>query len=328
MSGLADLRMFKEIACSTSLSVAAHRLGMAPATISGRLKALEDHYGVKLLRRTTRSVSLTNEGRLLLERSRDLLDGFDDLEHAMGASKREVAGRIVISSPAAFGRRVILPMALAYAGLHPDIGFVFNFALGEPSPELDFDIVIRTGDLPDSSWITRRLTQLRMLTCAAPSYLEETGTPAVPDDLSAHQCLLELPAGVRSEVWSFSCDGRGHAVRVNGRFGATDRQTLIELAVNGCGIVRAPVEEVADLIERGALRPVLEGYAPPPLPVHLLTGGRSRLPARTTDFVDYLVREMRIGPSVAARKPFRQRISSSQEIRSESDNVKFFFLQT
>lgn len=317
MNGLADLRMFREIASSASLSIAAGRLGMAPATISGRLKALEDHYGVKLLRRTTRSVSLTHEGRMLLERSRDLLDCFDELEHAMDESKRRVAGRIAISSPAAFGRRVILPLARAYAALHPDIDFVFNFAPGEPSPELDFDIVIRTGDLPDSRWITRKLTQLDLLTCAAPSYLAAAGVPATPDTLTGHQCLLQMPAGGRSDVWWFSCDGRRHAVRVNGRFGATDLQTLVDLAVNGCGIVRAPVEEVGSFIACGALRPLLEAYAPPPLSVHLLTEGRSRLPARTADFIDYLVGQVRTRPAAASPRPFPPHFPASQEIRCD-----------
>jgi DNA-binding transcriptional LysR family regulator len=327
MSGLADLRMFKEIANAASLSVAANRLGMAPATISGRLKALEDHYGVKLLRRTTRSVALTNEGRLLLEHSRNLLDSFDDLEHAMGASRRQVAGRISILSPASFGRRVILPLARAFASDHPDIAFVFNFAAGESAPELDFDIVIKSGDLPDSSRVTRRLTQLTMMTCAAPSYLAAAGTPDTPDSLSGHQCLLQVPEGGRGDVWSFRCNGRSHVVRVGGPFEATDLETLVELAVYGFGIVRAPIEEVAALVESGALCPILEQYAPPPLSVHLLTDGRGCLPARTADFVDYLVRNIRNLPAVATGDRSPEPLPSSREIRSKSDGVKFFFLQ-
>lgn len=327
MGGLADLRMFKEIANATNLSVAASRLGMAPATLSGRLKALEDHYGVKLLRRTTRSVSLTNEGRLLLERSRELLDNFDDLEHAMGTSRGRLAGRIAILSDASIGRRVILPLARSFAELHPDIAFVFNFAPGEASAELDFDIVVRTGDLPDSSRITRRLTQLRVITCAAPSYLEAAGVPETPNSLSAHQCLLQVPEGGRSDVWSFSCDGRSHAVRVEGRFGATDLPTLVELAVHGFGVVRAPVEEVVGLVESGRLRVVLEHYAPPPLSVHLLTDGRRRLPVRTADFVDYLVTHVRRPPAVVSPQSCPAEVPASREIRRESDDVKFFFLQ-
>lgn len=326
MSGLTNLRMFKEIAGAATLSLAASRLGMAPATLSGRLKALEDHYGVKLLRRTTRSVSLTNEGRLLLERSRDLLDGFDDLEQAMGASRRHLAGRIAILSEASLGRRVVLPLARRFADLHPDIAFVFNFAAAEAA-ELDFDIVVRTGDLPDSSRITRRLTALRMITCAAPSYLERTGIPDSPDDLASRQCLIQVPEGERSDVWSFACDGRRHAVRVEGRFGASDLQTLVDLALHGFGIVRAPAEEVWDFIEGGRLRPILEHYAPPPLSVHLLTDGRRKLPARTADFVDYLVSNIRRPPEVEDGAAYPVGLSSPREFRSESNGVKFFSLQ-
>jgi LysR family transcriptional activator of dmlA len=292
MSGLVDLRMFAEIARAESMSLAASRIGMSPATISGRLKALEEHYGVSLVRRTTRSLALTDEGRILLERGQSLLDGFEDLERTLRGRKRHVSGSLVISGPLDFGRRYIAPLAEAFAQHHPEVEFRFLFDLGEPAADTRFDVGIRIGALKDSGLVTRTLGRDRRVTCATPAYLAEHGAPEVPQDLAAHSCLILLTGGP-DNLWKYRGEEGEVAVRVTGRRSASDMGTLLDLALRGQGILRASEWELAEALAAGDLRPVLTEHEPEAEAIHLLSENRRLLPLRTARFIDFAVEHFR-----------------------------------
>jgi DNA-binding transcriptional LysR family regulator len=327
MKGLADLRMFSEIARSESMATAASRLGLSPATISGRLKALEEHYGVTLVRRTTRALALTAEGRMLLERSRPLLDGYEDLEQAMGVCKRGAQGKLVISSPLDFGRRHVSGLVAAFSQTRPDIEFELRFETGEPAHDVRFDIGFRIGPMRSSSLITRKLIDIDIVTCAAPAYLARHGRPATPADLKQHDCLLRLLQSGRDDLWDYRAGGQDQQVRVDGRHAASDLTTLVELALSGLGIVRAPRAEVGAMLAAGDLVAILEDHAPVPQPVHLVSERRRLLPSRTAAFIDYAVEHFRRPSLISATAGVASASGNRRNAAQQNDGVKFFSLQ-
>ncbi|MGJ7037459.1 DNA-binding transcriptional LysR family regulator [Shinella sp. BE166] len=285
MNGLADLRMFSEIARSQSMASAANRLGMAPATISGRLKALEDHYGVALVRRTTRSLLLTEEGKLLLERARPVLSGFADLERDMGGRRTAVSGGLVLSCAADISRVQLLSLVRSFSRAHPDLHFSLRFDPPGSLHEIPFDAALRVGPVRDSNLTIRKLFSMETVTCAAPAYLAEHGVPARPADLCRHECLRLDGSGFAGNDWAFR-EGAS-AVSVGGRFRASDPATLKNFAVQGLGILRTALADVETELASGLLVPVLGAFEPEPQTVCLLSDSRRRLPARTSEFIDF-----------------------------------------
>lgn len=283
MNGLADLRMFSEIARSQSMASAANRLGMAPATISGRLKALEDHYGVALVRRTTRSLLLTEEGKLLLERARPVLSGFADLERDMGGRRTAVSGGLVLSCATDISRVQLLSLVRAFSRAHPHLQFSLRFDPPASLHEIPFDAALRVGPVRDSNLTIRKLFSMETVTCAAPAYLAEHGVPLRPSDLCRHECLRLDGSAFAGDDWAF----QGGALGVGGRFRASDPATLKNFAVQGLGILRMASADVQAELAAGVLVPVLDDFEPEPQTVCLLCESRRRLPARTSEFIDF-----------------------------------------
>lgn len=286
MNCLADLRMFSEIARSQSMASAASRLGMAPATISGRLKALEDHYGMALVRRTTRSLFLTEEGRLLLERAEPVLLGFADLEREMGGRRRAVEGGLVLSCATDIGRSHVLPLVHAFARTHPHVKFSLRYDPPGSLNEIHFDAALRAGPVKDSGLTIRKLFMMETVTVAAPGYLAERGTPASPEALEDHDCLRLEGSMIGGDVWIF--EGEAHrSIAVGGRFRASDPETLKTLALQGLGVLRAPRADIEPELRSGRLVPILTRFEPVAVHVSLISDTRRRLPARTAAFIDF-----------------------------------------
>lgn len=298
MYGITDLRMFAEIARSGSMGAAAGRLGMAPATISGRLKALEEHFGVTLIRRTTRALALTEEGHLLLGRAEALLSGFDAMERDLRCRKRQPEGGLVISAPPGFGRGHILPAAQRFAAAHPGVALQFRFE-ATPGPadlraDRRADVTFRIGALPQSRLTTRKLADIGFVTCAAPAYLAARGTPAQPSDLCGHDCLLlSTDPGGPPGTLAFRSAGRRIDLPVAGRRTTSDLSVLVDLGRQGHGILQVHRWAVADQLAEGSLVPVLEDHAPAPEPLQLVSDGRRLLPMRTVRFIDFMVDHFR-----------------------------------
>jgi DNA-binding transcriptional LysR family regulator len=328
MNGLADLRMFSEIARSGNMSVAAGRLGMSPATISGRLKAMEEHYGVALVRRTTRSLSLTDDGRILLERARSVIDDFEDLERTMTGRKREPAGRLVVASPPDVLRRQVGSLVQAFSYAHPEIDFEFQFDGGAPSAESSIDVAFMLGPLKDSDLVARRLAELAFVTCASPAYLDRHGSPATPDALIGHHCLVRISAEGRDDRWLYQCRGGLRAYPVQGRHASNDHDMLLDLALQGQGFLRAYRPDVEEALRSGALVPVLGEFEPPAAAFHLVSGNRRLLPSRAVRFIDFVVGHMR--QAIAGGEAVGDgnlSFSQNRENDRNTNNVKFFSLQ-
>ena len=283
MNGLADLKMFSEIARSETMARAASRLGMAPATISGRLKALEDHYGMVLVRRTTRSFSLTEEGRLLLERAQPVLSGFADLEREMVGRRTVTEGDLVISCATDVGRHTVLTMVHAFATAHPKIRIDLRFDPPDSVREIHFDVALRAGQVRDSTLTIRKIFDLHTVAVASPAYLAGRGVPLAPADLTEHDCLRLAGSSHCGDVWAFG----NVRVAIGGRLVSSDPDSLKRLCLQGLGIWRAARADVEAEIAEGRLQLLFPALYSPGVPIFLLSGQRKRLPARTVALINF-----------------------------------------
>ncbi|MFC3226242.1 LysR family transcriptional regulator [Marinibaculum pumilum] len=251
-----DLALFVQAARSGSLSQAGRDLGLSPATASARLSALEQDLGVRLMHRTTRSLTLTAEGQAFLAYATRILD---DLEEARAAVSGTEAprGRLRVAVPAFFGRITIttaLPEFLRrYPGLVLDMDYSDAFV---NLVEQGFDVAIRIGNLPDSALIARRLAPNARVICAAPSYLATHGAPQRPEDLADHDCVTM--ANMRR--WSFARPGGPLTVEVSGRLLVNSGDALRDAGLAGLGLVLKSTWDVGEDLRRGDLVPVLADH--------------------------------------------------------------------
>ncbi len=281
---LGDIALFVEVARSRSFRTAAAALGMPGSTLSRRITALERAFGVRLLNRTTRRVELTEAGQLYFERGRRIVDEARVAHEALTGFATQPGGTIRVSAPVDFARVFLVPHLPAFCARYPAINFDIDLTPARIDLIADpFDVAIRMGALPDSRLIARKLADIPRNLYASRAYLDANGDPAQPDDLSRHQCLL-LPWESR---WTF---GRGtdiRAVTVGSRFRLNNIGMMQDLAMQGLGIAMLSRRGAAADVAAGRLVPVLDGWSPPPIPVHAVTETRL-LPERIERFIDFL----------------------------------------
>ncbi|MBS7844059.1 LysR family transcriptional regulator [Pseudomonas fluorescens] len=287
---LQDMRLFRLVVQTGSLSTAGRQMGLSPAAMSGRLKAMEEFYGLRLLKRNTRSLSPTAEGQLLFENALKILEDVDALDSIIKNGHSDLLGTIGLTCPTDLGRQWVSQLVDAFLRDNPHVSVRLFFT----DRILDFvesgsDIAIRFGDLPDSSLIARSLGVDRPMICCAPEYLHRYGAPLTPEDLHQHNCLVQLRADFALDRWKFIKDGVSTTIQVKGNRLANDGFTLRQWAIQGLGIIWKSVWEVADDIQAKRLIPLLEDYQCPTAGFHLLTEGGKKLPQRVKSFVEFAV---------------------------------------
>ncbi|MEX3934015.1 LysR family transcriptional regulator [Paraburkholderia phymatum] len=285
------MNVYVRVVEAGSLSAAARAIPMSLTSVSRHVSALEEQFGTQLLRRTTRNLAMTDEGRILYDRAKAILGEVDELGSALSAGRGKLSGRLRISAPNLLGRLVIAPLLPRFLALHPDVAVdlmlvdrVVNLV------EEGLHLAVRVGRLADSSLVARKLDDIQMVVCAAPAYLARRGTPRAPEDLRKHDCLVfsDAPGPVD---WRFQSGTTRSRISVTGRLWMNSLDALVSASIEGAGIVRAPGWQVAAHIEAGRLRPVLEKYAPPATPVHVLFERTKLSSPKIRTFVDYLVEQ-------------------------------------
>lgn len=256
---LAELSAFVAVAQELSFTQAARRLGRDATVLSRRLNSLEKRLAVRLVERTTRTVVLTEPGRLYLTRARAILDAFREADlEATFLAAGEPRGHLRLALPSSFGRMWLAPLIAQFLAAHRQVTIEAEFSnrfvdlVGER-----FDLAVRLGELTDSRLVARKLCARRRLLCAAPSYLESVGTPAHPDELGARDCLIfsGLP---NPRKWEFNrMSGDIVRVSVSGPLVSDDAEVLVEAAANGLGILLATDWLVGTALRAGRLVPVL-----------------------------------------------------------------------
>src|SRR5512138_3570144 len=256
--------LFQLVATKGSLSAAARELGISTSAVSKRLARLERHLGVRLLHRTTRRLSLTDEGDLYLQGAARILSDIEDLEQRVGDRRVTPQGLIRVNGPFGFGRRHVAPGLLAFAQRYPDVQVQLDLS-DRPLPlvEAGYDVGIRVGSPGDTALVARRLAGNHRVVCGAPAYLARRGVPRTPRDLVHHDCLILRQDGADYALWRFAGAGRTETVRVRGSLASNDGEVVRDWAIAGHGLILRSWWDVADVVARGDLVTVLDAYRTP-----------------------------------------------------------------
>lgn len=287
MDRLDEMRAFAAVAEARSFTQGARKLDVSGAQVSKLVARLENRLGARLLNRTTRDVSLTETGLAYLERARDLLEEFDALETSV-RDQSGPSGNLKVSAPVSFGKDQLTPALLDFAQQCISVSLDVHFSDRLVNlVEEGFDVAVRIGHLQDSSLVARRLAAVRMITCAAPAYLQGAGVPRTLEDLAKHEAILDTNAR-DATVWRFGRAAEAQDVRVHGRLRFNGAEACVEAALRGFGILRTPAFAAAGPLRAGLLVPVLCNYEPEEIYVHAVYPHARHLAAKVRGFVDFL----------------------------------------
>lgn len=288
MDRLKAMQTFAQVVELGSFARAAARLDLSTSVCSRLVAELEAHLDARLLNRTTRSISLTEAGRVFHERCVTLLSDLEEAEAMAHAGRARARGTLRITAPINFGLKHITPLMGPFRARYPDVRL--DVSLSDRMVDLveeGFDLAIRIGESRSASLITRRLGETSMIACAAPSYLARYGTPALPAQLVQHNCLIYEYLPNRGE-WRFvDPAGAEHRVRVAGTLQTNNGEMLAGACVQGLGICCEPDFIVSDDIAAGRLTRILAEFTPPATAIHAVYASRRQLSAKVRAFVDF-----------------------------------------
>ena len=288
---------FVYVADYESFTRAAKELGISTAQVSRQISALEKRLSIKLLYRTTRKVSLTEEGRVFYQHCRGVLDGLDAAEQAVSNLQSKPQGRIKLTAPVTYGEQQLLPLVNDFMVQYRDIE-VTAFLSNQKIDLIDggYDLAIRIGKLSDSTMMAKKLSRRTNFVCAAPAYLEKYGTPHALSELSQHNCLL----GTR-DYWHFIEDGKIDAeknadkeknLRVSGSVQYNSGHSLVDAALKGLGIVQLPDYYVQKYLASGELVSLLNNYREPEESIWAVYPHNRHLSPKIRLLVDYLAEHL------------------------------------
>ncbi len=287
---LADLGIFVEAVRSGSLAGAARRLGLSAMAASRRLAALENVIGVRLVHRTTRSLSPTADGEAFLPYAQAMLDEQASGLAALRPSAAGVSGQLRVTASAAFGRKVVAPMIAPLMRENPDLHI--DLLLTDVQVDIvgqGIDVAVRIAKLRDNHLVARRLHDSPRRLVASPTYIEAHGAPRTLADLAGHHCLL----GTGASHWTFIRNGKVVRQKVAGRFTASSIEALHQTCLGGLGIANLSAWDVEGELRDGSLQPVvLEDAEPDPLAIWAVYPTARLVPTKVRVFVDALEREL------------------------------------
>ncbi len=245
------------LAATNNISSAGKELGLSPAVAGSYIKKLEEGLGVRLVHRTTRKVSLTEEGKAFLRHAEDVLSSVEAARASVGAGSVSPTGTLRVTAPASFGRMHMMPALKGFLLRYPDLTMDVRFSDSIVDlVEGGFDIAIRSADLKDSTLIARKLAPDIRIVCASPDYLAEFGEPSSPQELRNHQCINLMGF----DSWVFDTSDGHLSVKTNGRFRTDNGETLWDACADGLGIAINATWSVYKHLHRGELVQVLLDY--------------------------------------------------------------------
>jgi DNA-binding transcriptional LysR family regulator len=283
---LLDVSLFARAALLSNLSAAGREFGLSPAVASARIANLERTLGARLLHRTTRRISLTQEGEVFIVRAAALLDAAAAARASVGRGLAEPQGRLRVTMPSSFGRQHVSPAIAGFLRRYP--GVSLDLRLSDQVVDLidaGIDIAIRIGALKDSSLVARRLAVNRRVICCSPAYLATHGAPLHPSDLTRHECVILSD----QRDWSFSTPAGPLTVRVNGRLATDNGEVIRDALVAGFGIALKSSWDVAPYLRSGELVTVLDAYPlADTVAIWAVYPSRAFVPPKTHAFIDFL----------------------------------------
>lgn len=290
MDRLDALKVFCAVVEAGAFSRAAEKLGMSTSSVTNHVAALETHFHVKLLNRTTRSMSLTDEGRHCYEQALRLLNDMGELEDGLRSSSQTPVGSLRVDLPSVISRLYVAPALPSFLAAYPDI----NLKITVEDRMIDMvdegvDVLVRIGELQDSSLVARRLCGTRHLCCASPDFLAKHGTPTSPQELDRFPCLGFLNPRTRLvRPWQFLQDGENLSLVPKSVATMDHVESVIEAAKAGAGIIQQMSISLLPAIRSGELVPVLSGWEAAGPDVSALVQQRHQRAAKVNVFVDFL----------------------------------------
>ncbi|RON51870.1 LysR family transcriptional regulator [Pseudomonas frederiksbergensis] len=288
MDTLEAMAVFMRVVERGSFSAVAREIGLSQPTISKQIGALETRLGGRLFARSTRNLSLTDEGQRYYEHCRQILAAVDNAEQSFQTGRERVAGPLRIASSGSFGRIQIAPRLHGFLRQHPDV--TIDLQLSDENVDLvseGIDIAVRIGELKDSSLVARQIGLTRRRVFAAPAYLEQHGVPATPDDLTRHNCLV-FNQLEHFDTWRLEHDGQWRSVQVKGNVRSNNSEAIRQMVLSGLGLSLSPSWLFREDLQAGRVLALLEGYTPSSLPIHAVFAPDRRQSARVRAFTDYL----------------------------------------
>ena len=285
-----DLAFFVRVAALESLTAAARELGLSLPAVSKRLSQLEQRLGVQLLKRTTRRLELTPEGKRYLEGARPLLDQLAELEEAVSSQTAVLRGSLNVNASFGFGRRHVAPCISRFAALHPELSISLQLS-SQPLNFLDaqIDVDIRVGEPPDARLMARKLRTNPRVLCCAPAYAARHGLPESITALSQHNCILLRQYESDFALWRLSDGAQQLTQKVRGSLLTNDGEVAMQLAIDGHGILLRSWWDAQHSIARGELLHVLPAWSAADGDIYAIWQPQRQPSARIGAFVDYLM---------------------------------------
>jgi DNA-binding transcriptional LysR family regulator len=282
------LKLFVRVASTHNISSAGAELGLSPPVASMHIIKLEESLGVKLIHRTTRRVSLTEEGREFLPHAEEILNAVNSAKAAVGAGCFTPQGTIRVTAPSSFGRMHIVPALKAFVEQHPDL----KVDLRQSDSIIDmveggFDIAIRNAELNDSTLVARKLARDRRIICASPDYIAEHGEPKAPHDLLNHNCINLI--GI--DHWNFKTANGIEKIKVKGNIRIDNGESIRDACIDGAGITISSIWCVHQALAQGTLVQILKDYPMDSNPAIWAVYPSSRLLApKVRAFIDFFIK--------------------------------------
>jgi DNA-binding transcriptional LysR family regulator len=293
MDRLTSMAVFVKASDLGSFAAAAEATGMSAQMVAKHVVFLEGRLGTTLLHRTTRRQSLTDVGRAYYDRCKLVLTEAEAADSLAQEMRTHPKGVLRVNAPVTFGAFSLAPFITRYLARYPDmqIDLTLNDRIVDPLEE-GFEIMVRIGEVEDTSLIAHSLAPYRLIACASPAYLAVRGTPRAPSDLKQHDCLTYAHWSPSIPVrWLFARDGESEEVQVSGRFRSNDLKALLHAAAEGFGITLGPESVLAAEFAAGRLVRVLPEYEGPTRPMHALYPAGRRPTVKIWSFVDELIKE-------------------------------------
>jgi LysR family transcriptional regulator, transcriptional activator for dmlA len=293
---VSGMSVFVAVVDGGSLAAAARSTGLTPSAVSKLVSRLEHGFGTRLLRRTTRRMTVTDSGRIFYERALGVLDELRAVEQEMASRDAVPRGRLRVSAPLLLGQVRVLPLLLAFLKKAPAISL--DLELTDRVVDLvgeRIDIAVRITPEPPASFVARRVGVVQRVLCASPGYLRAAGVPRTPAELAEHSCL-QLSGDGAAELWSFASKGAAGApvsVRVVPRLRFSSTTAIHEAAKAGLGIADLPDYLVEEDLRAKRLSRVLEQLQTPPRSVFVVYAAGPLLPTRVREVSRFLERELK-----------------------------------
>lgn len=284
MSNWEGVSEFVAVAESESFTGAAKRLGVSTAHVSRQISALEARLAVKLFYRTTRTVTITETGRIYYGHCRQVIDGLEEAERAITDLHQTPIGRLNLTAPVTYGESRVAPLVNDFVALYPELEV--NVVLTNQLVDLvaeNYDLAIRMGELKDSTMMARQLASRTQYVCAAPEYLAAHGEPHTLGELERHNCLQgTLP------YWRFAENKAPRHIRVAGSIRYNSGLALVDAALKAIGVVQLPDYYVQAHLDTGRLSPLLDRFRAPDEGIWAIYPHNRQLSSKVRLLIDHL----------------------------------------